>query len=333
MNRLDRRIAIIKAKKSGSFDPDQVYLGNAQRGRVARKLRTLIRNGQPSVLVTPRWSEASSFLDDLVADLQLGTPKVRARTLSVAPLQGRSNLEAWNWLVRAVMEFADLPMDGPLSHVIDRSGFRAALGGVFRRTVRSEPSALLICCAEHVPFEVLQDFVGAYDDHVIEAGEQRRLTLLLSGMITHKSFALREAPRLWLPDFGPREAVEALAECIGIADPHALWAMVGAVGGVPAMIERLGRSGEQGLIPHDRASLWRALGPLVDEIRAAVAIVSSAERLAERVETLAASGLVSEEPMLDASLVQAGLLVRDVRKDEARVALRAPLFADLAAGR
>jgi len=292
-----------------------------------------VRHGQSAVLVTPRWSEPHTFLDDLAADLQLGTPKVKARTLNLSPLQGRSALESWNWLIRALMEFADLPTDGPLSHVIDRGGFRAALGGVLRRTVRGDRSALLMYSAENLPFEVMQDLISAFDDHVLETGPQRQLTLILAGMLSHKGAALRDSPRLSLPDYGPMEAVEALAEFVGLADPRVLWAMVAAVGGVPALIEKLGRAGEQGLIPHDRASLWRALGPLVDEIRSAVAIVSSAERLGERVESLADGRLVPEDPMWDASLIQAGLLFRDIRKDDARVALRAPLFADLAVGR
>ena len=50
-------------------------------------MRVLLRRQLPVALITPRWSQARRFLDDLSVDLQLGEPGVTCRTLSLAGLE------------------------------------------------------------------------------------------------------------------------------------------------------------------------------------------------------------------------------------------------------
>ena len=106
MNRLERRTWLLRGKREGAYDIDQRWHEGALRSRVARRLRVLLRRNDPVVLLTPRWSQPARFLDDLALDLQIGSPRVRARVLSLQPLQARSVVETWQWLVRAIAEFA-----------------------------------------------------------------------------------------------------------------------------------------------------------------------------------------------------------------------------------
>ena len=128
MNRFQRRKIILEGKKTqGAFDPDQYYLESARRGRTARKLRHHLRRMTPVVLATPRWSQAHRFLDEITVDLAVGEPRIEARTLSMAPVQGRTVHESRAWLLRGIMEFCSLDLQGPVTQAVDRNGFRHVL--------------------------------------------------------------------------------------------------------------------------------------------------------------------------------------------------------------
>src|SRR5690606_24338297 len=143
MHRLDRRIRILRGKRSGAFDPNQYYLERAFRARVARKRRFFLRRMEPMVLVTPRWSEAWAFLDDLAMELALGKPAIEARSLSMGPMLGRSVHESRAWVIRALTEFLGTGMEGPVSQAVDRKGFRNVVASQLRRA-RTGPRRLLM---------------------------------------------------------------------------------------------------------------------------------------------------------------------------------------------
>lgn len=332
-NRLERRTALLRGKRGLVFDPNQRYLGTADRARAARKVRVALRRMQPVLLVTPRWSQAPRFLDDLATDLAIGEPKIQARPLSLGPLLSRNAHESWTWLAHAMAEFCEIKLEGPIAQAVDRHGFRNVLGRLFRHSTHGPRRALLIHGVEHLHVEARDDLLRVFNDHVDEAGDMRRVVLLLAGSVDAPQFDLPGADRIVLPDFARAEAVEALAEYVGSAERHRLDTVVGLLGGVPALLDRVGAAWEkEGRTSADKEALWRALGPLADEVRGAVAIVSAVDGLADRLEQVSREGAIAEDTQWDRMLVRAGLFAL-VGAPTRRVSLRAPLFADVAGSR
>lgn len=329
MHRLDRRIRILRGKRNGAFDPNQYYLEKAARARVARKVRFHLRRMDPVVLITPRWSEARGFLDDVSVDLALGKPQIEARTLSMAPIVGRSVHESRTWLVRAITEFVGFGVDGPVSQAVDRRGFRYVVGDLLAKARTGPRRALLIHHLEHLHVEALGDFVQVFEEYM--GADDRRLNVLFAGSVDVPAFEMPGAVRVHLGDFSDTEAVEHLAEHTGAVDRKLLARAVDLVGGVPALLERLGDVAEKrgGRLPETREELFRALGPLADELRGALEIVLGDVKLAARFEHIAQGGAVAYDPDRDVALVRAGVVEHRPSGSIARVAVRAPVFGDV----
>src|SRR5690606_13500151 len=121
---------------------------------------------------------------------------------------------------------------------------------------------------------------------------------------------LQDASHVVLADYSDVEAIEHLAEYTGPCDPAVLRRAVDVVGGVPAMLDRLGASAEErgGRMATNREELFVDLGPLTDEVRGAVSMVNSDERLASRFEEVAQAAQVPFDLERDLPLVRAGLV-------------------------
>jgi hypothetical protein len=344
--RLDRRIALLRGKRRGAFDPDQYYVERAVRARVARKMRICLRRMEPVALVTPRWSQAQRFLDDVSVDLLVGDPRVRARTLSLQPLAGRTPHQAWSWLVLAMTEFCHLPLEGPAWQVVSRRGFRHVMRELFARADEGERRCLMIHGAEHIQVEALRDLIEVFGDHVRNRTAPAGFNLLLAGMIDAPHFGFPGADRLVLSDFAEDEAVEVLVEQVGPADLARLRSAVAVVGGIPAMLDLLVSSGSgQGAdaqasraagritdLLGDRAAIWRVLGAIATEVRRSFDIVAADEALLARMEKIAKDGPQPADPVHDEALLRAGLVLGQGQPDGTRrTAIRAPFLADLAA--
>jgi hypothetical protein len=258
----------------------------------------------PVVLTTPRWSEGQRFLDDIATDLSIGTPSFIARTLSLAPLQGRHTHECWRWLSRALSDFFDLAdVGGPLISAVDRHGFRHVLGGLFRRTNRGPRRALLVHGLEHVNVEVTRDLFQAYVDHQEEVGATRRLVMLFGGAAELPPPGVPSEPfqSVLLPDYTPIEAVEALAEQLGPTSAEELSRLCAWIGGVPALIEQAGQAARQQMnFVRDIDDVCRLLGPLADEVRGAVSTATSSDEMHARFEQIVAGDAGSEVLPTDA---------------------------------
>lgn len=323
-NRLDRRLVLLRAKRLGTFDPDQRYLEQAERTRVARQLRVLLRRGVPVAMVTPRWSQARRFLDDVSADLLLGEPSVVCRTLSLAPLQGRTPQQAWAWLVQAVTEFCRLDLEGPAWQVVSRRGFRHVMAELFERADHGPRRCLMIHGAQHIHVEALRDLVSVMSEHVTARTDEPHFNLVLSGAVEADQFAVRGGVRLVLPDYGPPEARENLAENDGLQRDDLIDAVTELVGGVPAFLDTLGtRAADLKELLVHRDNVWGLLGPLGTDIRTTIANASSDEASFSRLETLCA-GPAATRPV-DRPLQVSGL----VRIENGLTRLRAPILADV----
>ena len=329
--RLDRRMTILRGKRVGAFDRDQYYLELAQRSRVARKIRTLLRHVRPVVLATPRWGEVRSFLDDVAVDLTLGRPAVHCRTLSLRSLEGKTPYQTWTWLAQAIAEFCGLDQAEHASQVVSRHGFRIVLKELFEAAEHTGRRCLLIHAAEHLHLEALQDFVSVLEDHLHLRIDKPRFNVLVAGSV-QSSFEFADVRRLHLPDYDRLEAFEALVERLGPTEAATLDAVQARVGGVPALVETLAARPIEALrdVISDPRAMWQALGSLGHEIRRAFDILASDSELSARLEQLADDGPQPLEPVRDDRLVHAGLVkiqgtVRPV------ATFRAPLFRDLAA--
>lgn len=332
-NRLRRRLAILRGKRSGCVDRDQYYLERAERARTERKARVLLRRMQPVALVVPRWSEVRAFLDDVSVDLQLGAPAVQCRTLSLAPLAGRTPHQAWSWLVEAVTGFCGLEIEGPAWRVVSRHGFRTTMQGLFVRADLGDRRCLMIHGLEHLQVEALRDVIDVFAAHVADRVGEPRFNLLLAGSIDAPHFEFPGVERLVLPDFADQEAVEALIEHLGPADVPRLRSLLDAVGGIPAVLDAFGTGAAGGIteVVADRSAVWRVLGDLALDIRRAFEIVAADTALLGRLEVLAKLGPLPPESDKDERLLRAGL-VRAVGGSarSRRTVLRAPVLADLA---
>lgn len=330
--RLDRRLTILRGKRAGAFDRDQYYLEGATRARVARKTRCYLRNMQPVVLITPRWSQPRRFLDDVAVDLIVGSPSVYCRTLSFRPLDGRTPYQAWSWLVQAIVEFCGLTVQGDARRAESRHGFRVVMKELFRRAERESRRCLMIHAAEHIHVEALQDFISVFEDHLHHRTTSPGFNLLLAGAMDAPHLEFEGARRLVLPDFTETEALEALVEHLGPDNLPRLQSLVTTVGGIPAVLDALGTeaSGRISDVVADRASFWRTLGSLGQEIRRTFDIVAGDPSLSARLQELARSGPLPPDSRRDARLLRAGL-VHQIGKQAHRTTtrLRAPVFADL----
>lgn len=327
--RLHRRLRLLRAKRTATFDRARAEaIEGAVRARAQRKVRAWLEQRRPVILVTPRWSLAPRFLDDIALDLQVGRDPIKARVLSVGLLAARPTHESWGWLIQALREFLGIAENVKIAQAVNREGFRGVITSLLRRSIGKDPVALLTLGVDSLPVETRDDLLRAFEEHAAEAGPDRRFTLLVSSSVDGSNFELEGAARIALPDFGYDEAIEALAEYVGPCDPERLARIIDVIGGVPALIDRVGaEAGSATHITHDRDAIWRNLGPLADELRNAVSIASGVEGLTERLDEV--SHGAKPPTAVDVHLLRAGLLTRA----GAKVALRAPLFADLAGAR
>lgn len=327
--RLARRTTILKGKRSGAFDPDQYYAERASRARIARKARIRLRRMEPLVLVTPRWSEARRFLDDLATDLLVGVPAVRARTLSLHPLQGRTPHQAWSWLVLAMTEFCCLPLEGPAWQVVSRRGFRHVMRDLFAGAEEGERRCLMLHGLENVHVEALRDLIDVFSEHVAGRSGPAHFNLLLAGAIDAPHFEFEGVERLVLPDFADFEALEALVESVGSENLQKLKSITESVGGIPAVLDALSQRAPERLseLVAERRAVWKVAGPIAGEIRKAVDIVTADELLLSRFEQIAREGPLPPDPR-DEALIRAGLVRQSGPQGTRRTSLRAPFLQD-----
>ncbi|MFK7928480.1 MAG: hypothetical protein AB8H79_09835 [Myxococcota bacterium] len=331
MNRLDRRLTLLRAKREGTFDPDQPFLESAARTRAARKVRVLMRRQVPVALLTPRWSRPDRFLDELSVDLQVGRPRVAAHVVPLGVVHGRQVHEIWAFLLRSIVEACHLELTGPASQPMHAAGFRKVLEELLERTVGGPRRALLLHGVEHLDLDTLTELAKVLTRHHEEYQEKARFNLLFAGSATLPKSGLEAFDRTVLPDLGVDESIQVLHEYVDRGDPAEIELSAALVGGVPALLHAVGMAAErEGQFPTSQEALWRAIGPLAEELRAAVDIVAADGSLAERLEDVARDGTLPLEPKRDASLVRAGLLRGVPRARRPRVTVRAPLISQLA---
>ncbi len=61
-------------RRDAAFCPDASSGELEQRDKSARRLRTRLRKMEPTVLLTPRWSQARDFMESLSLELAVEEP-------------------------------------------------------------------------------------------------------------------------------------------------------------------------------------------------------------------------------------------------------------------
>lgn len=334
MHRFERRQPLLKGRREAAFDPDQLRIEGAPRGRLARRIRGHLRRLEPIAMLTPRWSAPQGFLEDLALDLAVGEPEIGCRTVSFRPLMGRSAPEAWNFLLRVLGDMAGgdwstraVPM------VCDRRGFLNAAAMLLddAQDDAQYPIALLAHGAEHLPVEVLDDIAQAWGRYAEAVRTDRKCTLLLAGSVETPALDVGGATRIDLADFGELEAAESLVLQLGADNAAEVERAARFSGGVPALVQALAagftRADDLPTTPQD---LLRAMGPVGAEIRGAVASAMTAPDTSERLHLLLDGEARLEDPDVDEALLLTGVIRRVRRIGGPHVALRSPAIATAA---
>lgn len=316
-----------------SFNPDQHRHEQEKRAQIARKVRVLLRNREPVVVLSPRWSQPLAFLEELALDLINGRPALDCRTVRFRRLKGRGLPEVWNHLVEVFQRL--IPVEHQLSGpalVADRRGFRWSLQQLLQRAHEHAPRpiTLLACEAEHLPLSVLEDVVQVWEEYALRYLDNRRCVLLLAGSIQAHWLRIGSAPRIELGDYSEREAAAAMVSRADRGSVSQLSSVARFTGGIPSIVDRFSAHyAEHGELPRSKDGLIQILGTLGDEMRGVVDIVAADDVLASRIDALISGEVLPEQRALDEPLRLAGLLRIMSTPLHRAVCLRAPALAAL----
>ena len=331
--RIARKIQQGRLGLHAFFDPQQRYIESSRRARIARKVRFHLRRMEPVVVLSPRWSQPLSFLEDVALDLAIGEPAIGCRTVRFRGIKNKQLPEIWNHLVEVFHRLVpDTGLPEQPSSVADRRGFRWSIQNLLEQAHNESPHriALLACEAEHLPLSVLEDLTLTWQEYWSAHPESRRCTLLLAGTIQAHWLRIGDAPRVELADYSESEAIAAMLARAGDTPPSSITSVARFTGGIPGIVDRIGAHfAEHGQLPRSRDELIQILGTLGDEMRGAVDIIAADNGLFERLENLLTGTPMPESDELDEPLRMAGLLRSVPTHGTPHVAIRAPAIAAL----
>ncbi len=333
MDRNARRMEIFQHRSSTVFDRDHVYIEAALRGRTARKVRNQLRRLEPVALLTPRWTSPQAFLEDIALDLAVGEPSMGCRTISFRPMMGRSTPEAWNFILRVLSELGGRELAG-IPMALNRRGFHIAAASLLDNAheaalaTNAPGTALLAHGAHNLPVEVISDLTEVWAAYADRMRADRRLVVLLAGAVATPVLDVGNAARIDLADFAEAEAAATFLRHVGGMPFPVLQRVSRFTGGVPALVDALcAGAAELGHIPLQTGELFRLMGPLADDVRAAVSTAMHSPAHAERILELANGEARVENAELDDQLLMAGLIRRSRVTGLPHVELRAPALA------
>lgn len=324
-------------RRAQAFDAEQRFIETALRGRSARQVRACLRRMEPVFVVTPRWSRPQAFLEEIALDLAVGEPAIGCRTVGFRPHRGRAPASTWPLMLQILNQLGrGGGTTGMVATAVDREGFRAGVGEALEAAHQSSRHrlAVLLHGIEHMPVEVLSDLVEQWSAYRERHPEGLRVALLMAGSELPPWLSLPDLHRVELEDYSEAETIAALVARCGPMAPRRLMALARFTGGVPAMVEAVAEmiaAGREGLpVAASRGArldvdlLLQGMGPVADEIRGAMDIVSARGELSDRLSTLSRDG-AAPRAASDEALFAAGLLKR-VRAT-GQVSLRAPALA------
>jgi len=314
------------------FDPEQHFLETALRSRSARQVRNCLRRMDPVFVTTPRWSQPQAFLEDVALDLAVGEPAIGCRTVGFRALKSSGAGDAWPFMLQLLSQ---LGRGGTGQDVVttaaDRQGFRAGVAVALEEAHRASRHrlAVLMHGIEHMPVEVLSDLSEEWALYRERHPEGVRIVLLLSGPERPRWLQVQGLHEIELEDYSEAETIAAIVSRCGPLPPRKVQSIARFTGGVPAVVEIVAALVGQRGLKLDADLILHGMGPIADEMRGALDIVSAREELADRLQMLAAGPALIEWLETDAPLLSAGLLKRVRCHGLPQVTLRTPALAAL----
>jgi len=329
MKRGERRFEHWQARRESVFSPEASSGELDLRDRVGRQLRARLRQMQPTVLLTPRWSLSRAFMESLALEMALAQPAMTCHGASFSGLRGQRIVEARQRVLSAIAELSAAHWsEVQVPHVATSAGFvRAAEALLMRAQEQPGRIALFAEGVERLHVDVLSALSEAWNRFSDQCHGDRNVVLMMAGTLPSQRLELEGALRVDLPDYASQEALHVLSpdEPLGEQGEMAL----AFSGGVPSFVGALAAGVQKlGGLPYSATGLIRLLGPLQNEVRQALDLVAADPILADRLEFLAQVECDVLQPIVDERLLAAGM-VRELRPlgGKRRVALRAPLLA------
>ena len=321
VNRVQRRRMILQSR-GAPIEFGQ--LPQEARSRVARKVRCYLMQLRAVALVAPRWSDPSTFLEEIAADL---FPAIRCQIVSARSMVGRTEREAWNFLLHALNHLSFEGADTrPVPMVIDERGFETAVEqALYLASQEDIPTALVIQNAEHLPVQTLEMLGRKW----VSQQTFNRCTLLVSASVATPALSLTEGPWIELEDFTEQESIRRLQQRSGTAPQELIRSAARFSGGIPSLVDVIADSLRQNRWPTSRGGWIEVLGEFTDELKAAVQVALASTDLADRLHRLEDGRQWAMEPG-DRTLLLSGLLRRMRAGGAPRVQIRAPALAQMA---
>jgi len=299
------------------------------RDRIRRQLRARMRQMEPTLLLTPRWSKPRDFLESLSLEMAVAEPAISCRSTTFVGLRGHQLTEARQRVLTALAELSVSHWaDAQVPYVASNAGFEAAVQTLLLRAQeKGERIALMAEGVEHLHVDVLSALSEAWSNFYDSCDADRMVVLMLAGSACSSRFTLEGATQIDLPDYARKEAMHLLSpnEESGAQGELALEFS----GGVPGFVGPIAQGAQSlGGLPYSSTGIIRLLGPVEQEVRQVLDLLSADPLLADRIEGLACLEEDAHESCTDDALLSAGIL-RELRPQsgERRVALRAPLLA------
>jgi len=144
MPRLKRRLQIPRQRQTRCFDPEQYYLEEADYARAVRKVRVLLRQNQPVLLMAEEWPLDLQCLVDLSASLQWSRPELSLHICEVGEVRGWDVEETEHWLLSCFTDAMGLPSVSRMLARIREPGFTACLSALIEEAPRDERHGLCL---------------------------------------------------------------------------------------------------------------------------------------------------------------------------------------------
>jgi hypothetical protein len=261
VNRVQRRRMILQSR-GAPIEFGQ--LPQEARSRVARKVRCYLMQLRAVALVAPRWSDPSTFLQEIADDL---FPAIRCQIISARSMVGRTEREAWNFLLHALNHLSFEGADTrPVPMVIDERGFETAVEqALYLASQEDIPTALVIQNAEHLPVQTLEMLGRKW----VSQQTFNRCTLLVSASVATPALSLTEGPWIELEDFTEQESIRRLQQRSGTAPQELIRSAARFSGGIPSLVDVIADSLRQNRWPTSRGGWIEVLGEFTEELKAA----------------------------------------------------------------
>jgi len=270
-------------------------------------------------------------MESLSLEMAVAEPAMACRSTTFLGLRGHQPAEARQRVLTALSELSAAHWsEAQVPYVASDEGFvSAATTLLLRAQEQGGRIALLAEGIDRVHVDVLSALSEAWARFYEACGGEHRVVLMMAGTLPSRRFGLEGATRLDLPDFAHSEALRVLSPDEELGDQGEM--ALAFSGGVPSFVGALADGVQKlGGLPYSATGLIRLLGPVENEVRSVLELLTSDPALADRLEFLAGVEEDVLQPDLDERLLSAGML-RETRAPGGgrQVALRAPLMAAL----